>query len=84
MVWFCLQKWLQFRYEINYCHKILSKSLFKVVVIPVGITAKTAEDDRLKLLKKASEVTATLIEAGVRSENDIRENVCFHKFINII
>jgi len=78
MVWFCLQKWLQFRYsKINFTKYYLNL-FFKVIVIPVGITAKTSEDDRLRLLKKASEITTILAEAGVRTENDIRENVLFY------
>jgi hypothetical protein len=72
MVWFCPQKWLQFRYNYKYYP---SKYISKVVVIPVGISAKISEDDRLRLLKMASEVTATLAESGVRTENDIRKNV---------
>ncbi|KAJ3074253.1 ribose-phosphate pyrophosphokinase 1, partial [Quaeritorhiza haematococci] len=47
----------------------------QVVVMPVGITAKTSEEDKKKLHAKADEMTQILKEAGVRAKSDVRDNV---------
>ena len=44
-------------------------------MIPVGITAKTSEEDRQKLMGKAEEIVKQLGEKGIRVEGDLRENV---------
>lgn len=45
----------------------------QVVVIPVGITAKTTEEDRLKLYERADLIVKDLRKAGIRSKSDLRE-----------
>jgi prolyl-tRNA synthetase family I len=47
----------------------------QVVVVPVGITAQTSDEDKLKILNKTSEITASLVKASVRAEADLRDNV---------
>lgn len=47
----------------------------QVIVLPVGITAKTSEDDKNKLYEKVSEVTKELVDAGIAAEKDDRDNV---------
>ncbi|TKR96053.1 hypothetical protein L596_010130 [Steinernema carpocapsae] len=49
-------------------------SKHQVVVLAVGITAKTSEEDKQKLTQKAAEIAAVLQRAGVRAHNDDREN----------
>jgi prolyl-tRNA synthetase len=46
----------------------------QAVLIPVGITAKTTDEDKNKHYDKIVEMTKTLVDAGVRAESDIREN----------
>jgi prolyl-tRNA synthetase len=46
----------------------------QTVIIPVGITAKTAEEDKAKLYAIVDEITATLQKAGVRAEKDTRDH----------
>jgi prolyl-tRNA synthetase len=45
----------------------------QVVIVPVGVTAKTSEEDREKLYSKVTELKNTLLEANVRVETDLRE-----------
>ncbi|KAI6234488.1 Bifunctional glutamate/proline--tRNA ligase [Aphelenchoides fujianensis] len=47
----------------------------QVVVVPVGITAKTSEEDKQTIHEKARELVDELDEAGVRAELDARDNV---------
>ena len=47
-----------------------------MIVIPVGLTAKTTEEDRKKLLDKAGELAHALrLEGKIATETDLRENV---------
>jgi prolyl-tRNA synthetase len=45
----------------------------QVVIVPVGVTAKTSEEDREKLYNKVTELKATLAAADIRVETDLRE-----------
>ncbi|KJX93410.1 prolyl-trna synthetase like protein [Zymoseptoria brevis] len=45
----------------------------QVVIVPVGITAKTSDEDREKLYSKVNELKSTLLDADVRVETDLRE-----------
>ncbi|KAJ1330264.1 proline-tRNA ligase [Batrachochytrium salamandrivorans] len=45
-----------------------------VIVIPVGITAKTSDADRANIYAKAEELAATLKKSGVRAKSDSRDN----------
>lgn len=45
----------------------------QVVIIPVGLTAKTTEDDARKLLAEVEAMSAVLEAAGVRVSADLRE-----------
>jgi prolyl-tRNA synthetase len=45
----------------------------QAIVIPVGISAKTTEEDRVAHAKRVDEVVATLKGAKVRTEIDDRE-----------
>lgn len=44
----------------------------QVIVVPVGITAKTSDAERLKLINKADEITRILNDSGIRAESDLR------------
>ncbi|KAI8820805.1 uncharacterized protein EV422DRAFT_63826 [Fimicolochytrium jonesii] len=46
----------------------------QVVIIPVGITAKTSQEDRKALAAKADELVKDLRKAGIRANSDTREN----------
>lgn len=45
----------------------------QVVIVPVGITAKTTEEDRERLYSEVKALEAVLLEADVRVETDLRE-----------
>lgn len=45
----------------------------QVVIVPVGITAKTSDEDREKLYNKVDELRSTLEAVNVRVESDLRE-----------
>ncbi|SMR58424.1 unnamed protein product [Zymoseptoria tritici ST99CH_1E4] len=45
----------------------------QVVIVPVGVTAKTSDEDREKLYSKVNELKSTLLDADVRVETDLRE-----------
>ncbi|KAI4232664.1 MAG: hypothetical protein L6R40_007336 [Gallowayella cf. fulva] len=45
----------------------------QVVIVPVGITAKTSEEERTSIHKQVDALAALLKEAGVRVETDQRE-----------
>ncbi|RKO97471.1 hypothetical protein CXG81DRAFT_15501 [Caulochytrium protostelioides] len=47
----------------------------QVVVMPVGITARTTEQERLALTKAATDLVAILNAAGVRATDDCRTQV---------
>lgn len=47
----------------------------QVIVVPVGITAKSSEQDKKILIDKVDEVTKELVEAGIRAEMDVRDHV---------
>lgn len=44
------------------------------VIIPVGVTAKTSEEDKTKLYDGVDEIHKRLLAAGVRAEKDTRDN----------
>lgn len=46
----------------------------QAVIIPVGVTAKTAEEDKTKLYSTVDDIAATLKKAGVRAEKDTRDH----------
>ena len=46
----------------------------QVVVIPVGITAKTSQEDQEKIMKGISEIVVRLRAAGIRAHADTRDN----------
>lgn len=47
----------------------------QVIVIPVGITAKTSDEDRAKIYKVVEETVDRLKASGIRAQGDLRENV---------
>ncbi|KAI6179572.1 Prolyl-tRNA synthetase [Aphelenchoides besseyi] len=47
----------------------------QVIVVPVGITAKTSEEDKNTIKEKAREIVEELTEGGILAEMDARENV---------
>lgn len=49
-------------------------SKLQVILIPVGLTAKTTPEDRTKLLTHLEELKDTLKKAGVRTDVDTRDN----------
>lgn len=46
----------------------------QVVIVPVGITAKLAQETKDKMLQETEAIRFTLQEAGVRVESDLRDN----------
>ncbi|KAK7514492.1 hypothetical protein IWZ03DRAFT_415897 [Phyllosticta citriasiana] len=48
-------------------------SEIQAVIVPVGVTAKTSEEEREKLYGQVKEIAATLRSANVRVETDLRE-----------
>lgn len=46
----------------------------QTVIVPVGISAKTSDEERAKLIAEIDALAAVLTEAGVRVEVDKREN----------
>ncbi|KAI1729747.1 utp14 protein [Ditylenchus destructor] len=47
----------------------------QVIIMPVGITAKTAEEDKNKLLDKVNEIVKKLVsECNIRAETDLRDH----------
>ncbi len=50
-------------------------TLFKVITVPCGITAKTSDSERAALLAKCEAVAASLVVAGIRAEADLRDHV---------
>lgn len=47
-----------------------------MIVIPVGITANTSDEQRVQLLAKVKEITDVLVNAGIRAESDVRYDLC--------
>lgn len=47
----------------------------QVIVLPVGVTAKTTEEDRNKLNEKVTEITKELVDGGIAAEKDDRDHV---------
>ncbi|CAK42588.1 hypothetical protein CBS63078_9546 [Aspergillus niger] len=45
----------------------------QTIIVPVGITAKTTDEERKKLYDEVDRLVSTLREAGVRAESDLRE-----------
>jgi prolyl-tRNA synthetase len=48
-------------------------SELQAILIPVGITAKTADADRVAHYERIKAMTETLRTAGIRAESDIRD-----------
>lgn len=46
----------------------------QVIIVPVGITAKTSAEDEEKILAKCSDLAADLIAIGFRAKADLRDN----------
>jgi prolyl-tRNA synthetase len=49
-------------------------SEIQVIIIPVGVTAKSSEEDKNKLYGTIDEIAKTCRDAGVRIETDLRDN----------
>lgn len=49
-------------------------SKLQVILIPVGLTAKTTPEERTKLLTQLDELKSTLKKAKVRADVDTRDN----------
>ncbi|OLY82878.1 putative proline-tRNA ligase [Smittium mucronatum] len=49
-------------------------SEIQVIVIPTGLTVKHSASDRQTIYKACSDLVSRLIEAGIRAEDDLREN----------
>ncbi|VDK79604.1 unnamed protein product [Litomosoides sigmodontis] len=47
----------------------------QVIVIPVGITAQTKDEQKTLLIEKAKEISDVLVDVGVRAELDVRDNI---------
>ncbi len=47
---------------------------FQVAIVPVGLTARTSEADKQKLLEETKNIGRTLSEAGIRVQCDTREH----------
>lgn len=47
----------------------------QVIVIPVGITAKTTDEQRSDLIIKTKDIIEKLVNANVRAQGDLRDNV---------
>jgi len=47
---------------------------YAVAIVPVGLTARTREDDRQKILKDAESIGQTLRAAGIRVLCDTRDH----------
>ena len=45
----------------------------QVIIVPVGVTAKTTEEERVNLHTEIEKLTDVLNEAGIRTHNDLRE-----------
>ncbi|KAJ5279128.1 proline--tRNA ligase [Penicillium angulare] len=45
----------------------------QVIIVPVGITAKTTEEQRLNLLAEIDRLVGNLTAAGIRAESDLRD-----------
>jgi prolyl-tRNA synthetase len=45
----------------------------QAVIIPVGITAKTTEEQRKNLEDEADRIAKDLVKAGIRAKADLRE-----------
>ena len=46
----------------------------QVIVIPVGITVKTSDQDKSNIYNKAQELVTTLKAAGIKAKSDLRDN----------
>jgi prolyl-tRNA synthetase len=47
----------------------------QVIVMAVGLTAKTSDTDREALNNKVAEITKELVDGGIAAEKDDRDNV---------
>lgn len=48
--------------------------LLQVVVIPVGITAQTNEQQKEEIINTANEIAKSLKNAAIRADTDLRDN----------
>ncbi|KHJ91883.1 anticodon binding domain protein [Oesophagostomum dentatum] len=46
----------------------------QAIILPVGITAQTTDEQRNHLMESADEIAKMLVEADVRAEADLRDN----------
>lgn len=46
-----------------------------MIIVPVGITAQTKNEQKSVLIEKAKEINNVLVDAGIRVELDIRDNI---------
>ncbi|KAH3900439.1 probable Putative proline--tRNA ligase YHR020W [Saccharomycodes ludwigii] len=49
-------------------------SQYQAVIVPVGITSKTSDENRAKINKTAQHIESRLIKAGIRATGDYRDN----------
>lgn len=47
----------------------------QVIIVPVGITAKTSAEEEEKIYNQCNELVKTLVAAGIRAKADLRDNV---------
>lgn len=66
----CVQVLLNFYYLIDQSH--FMKTFVQIIVIPVGITAKTSDDERKRINEETEKVVAELIDGKLRAEVDLR------------
>uniref|UniRef100_A0A0K0DCT0 proline--tRNA ligase n=1 Tax=Angiostrongylus cantonensis TaxID=6313 RepID=A0A0K0DCT0_ANGCA len=46
----------------------------QVIVLPVGITAQTPDEERKRIMRTAEELVKSLVDVDIRAEADLREN----------
>lgn len=46
-----------------------------MIIVPVGITAQTKDEQKAALIGKAKEITDGLVDADIRAEIDMRDNI---------
>ncbi|KAL6938104.1 hypothetical protein ACO0RG_004643 [Hanseniaspora osmophila] len=49
-------------------------SQFQAVIIPVGVTSKTSEEERTRINKTAKEIESRLLNSDIRATGDYRDN----------
>ncbi|EJD75277.1 prolyl-tRNA synthetase [Loa loa] len=47
----------------------------QMIIVPVGITAQTKDEQKVALIEKAKEINDVLVNASIRAELDVRDNI---------